>query len=124
MTHNPLLGTAKTFTATIYVGMLDTKTKNVNSDLEPARNLLKEYCNKVGLCVTLTPTEFIYVDGNEPGFYVGLINYPRFPSSPETIGYHATQIAHQLMKLYNQDRVSVVCSENTWTLQNVDRMSE
>lgn len=40
---------------------------------------LQEYCDKAGLCVTVTETWFVYTGGREPGWKIGLRNYPRFP---------------------------------------------
>lgn len=104
--------TEKTDYATIYVGRLvrDTGTE---LSLSLARNFLKSYCNAVGLCVTLTETEYIYSNGGEPGFSVGLINYPRFPSTPEKIRTQALEIAKGLKELYMQYKVTVVFPDVT-----------
>lgn len=111
-----------TFTATIYVGMREQYTPEVRA-LEMAREWLHDYVNKTGLCVALTPTEFIYTgrkwpDGSvtnvgEPGFTVGIINYPRFPSDPEAIKATALTIADGLLRLYKQFKVTVVLPDVT-----------
>lgn len=101
-----------TFTANIYLGLQHGYSGEF-STVEEVRAWLQNYCNEQKLGVTLTPTEFIYVDGGEPGVIVGLINYPRFPKSVETIKYMALIIAQGLMRLCHQERVSVVFSDET-----------
>lgn len=48
-------------------------------DYNAAREICRAYCDEVGYCVTVTPTSYVYTGGEESGFIVGLINYPRFP---------------------------------------------
>lgn len=96
-----------TFTATIYIG-------NFNRDAGeaiPVRKIEEEckaFCDEVGLCVTITPTRFIYTNGAEDGIAIGLINYPRFPSFPEAIKQRALDLAGRLKAAMKQHRVSVV----------------
>jgi hypothetical protein len=107
--------TVPTFTATIYVGLKERSTGQlvcVNG-----REKIQEYVNSVGLCVTYTHTEFFYTGGKEPGIIVGLINYPRFPSSPELIKAHALAIAEMLLKECKQLKVSVVMPDETIMLE-------
>jgi hypothetical protein len=96
-----------TFTATIYVG---TKVHETGESLpiDLARQWLQKHCDEFPICVTLTETEYIYANGNERGFSVGLINYPRFPSDPETIQERARTIAKELLGLFKQGKVSIV----------------
>src|SRR5690348_4274204 len=68
----------------------------IAGDLDEARKICRIYCMAVGLCVTITPTEFIYVGGAENGVCVGLVNYPRFPSTPEEIWRKAKYLAERL----------------------------
>lgn len=55
------------------------------------------YCYDEGLCVTVSPTEFICRGGRETGFVVGLVNYPRFPEHPERIRARAEDLARALI---------------------------
>lgn len=75
----------------------------IGGDWEQAREALQDYVDDVGLCVTVTPTEFVYTGGCEPGIVVGLVNYPRFPSNPTAIWHHAEAIAHRLLDDLHQD---------------------
>lgn len=106
----------KTFTANIYVGLRRGYTGDVCS-VHSVRVWLKNFCdsNKVG--VTLTETEFLYVDGGEPGVIVGLIQYPRFPRPVEELKATALNIALGLMTLCQQERVSIVFSDETVMLE-------
>jgi len=79
------------------------------SDIE---DQCRTYCDEVGLCVTCTPTCFVFTDGEEEGYIVGLINYPRFPSWPEAIWAHAEALAA---------RLCVEASQESYTIQAPDK---
>lgn len=51
----------------------------IAGDIEVAKQVCREYCFDVGLCVTVEPADYIYTGGQEAGMVIGLINYPRFP---------------------------------------------
>jgi len=101
-----------TFTAQIYVGLKVGYGIYEHPAVE-AHRICQTYCDKVKLCVTVTPTAFHYVDGNEEGVIVGLINYPRFPSTPEKITEQAVELAKLLKEGLNQNRVSIVTPTKT-----------
>lgn len=71
------------------------------------------HCNEVGLCVTVEPTTYVYTGGAESGVRVGLINYPRFPSTPRDIGRRAKALALILLDALNQESVSIVATDGT-----------
>lgn len=73
----------------------------------------REYCDAVGFCVTVTPTEYVYTDGSEKGVIVGLINYPRFPSGPLTLLLHAREIGDLLLDRLDQQSYSIETPETT-----------
>jgi Fe-S-cluster-containing hydrogenase component 2 len=66
-------------------------------DIETAKRLLRQECYECGLCVTVDPTTYIYTGGEEQGFVVGMVNYPRFPSDRESIWSRAKSIAEKLI---------------------------
>ena len=101
-----------TFTANIYLGLREQYSDNVGS-VEQVMELCQAFCNDVKLCVSVTPTSFVYVDGNEPGAIVGLINYPRFPLEDEEIEDIAVKLAELLAQTFKQHRVSVVFPDET-----------
>lgn len=80
------------------------------SDIE---DQCRTYCDEVGLCVTCTPTTFIYTGGEEEGYIVGLINYPRFPSDPATIWAHAETLAARLRVEAGQDSYTIQAPDKT-----------
>jgi hypothetical protein len=102
----------QTFEVTIWVGLKVRDTGHVYTFTE-AMELAQRYCNANKLCVTVTPTQFVYSGDNEPGVAVGLINYPRFPSTPEVIGDHALRLAEHFLKEFKQYKVCVVFPGNT-----------
>ena len=103
-----------TFNAIIYVE-LRAKYKSHSHTIRYslAFDFIQEYCDRVGLCVTVTETTFIYTKGREPGIIVGLINYPRFPKDPEDIKNIALDLANKLKHYCNQNRVSIVFPDET-----------
>lgn len=108
--------------ANIYVGLRPHYEKT-NFDFmshirQQAIQTCQKYCDEVGLCVTVTDTWFIYKDGNEPGLIIGLINYPRFSTTKDRIQELSENLAQQLMKLCNQNRVSIVYPDETIMLEN------
>lgn len=67
-------------------------------DIEIAKQVCREECFSEGLCVTIEPCEYIYTGGQETGYVVGLINYPRFPAVPDAITDRAKALAIRLME--------------------------
>jgi hypothetical protein len=57
----------------------------LSGPIETAKQIIRSHVLTVGLCVTVEPTTFIYTGGEEAGYVVGLLNYPRFPTSPDEI---------------------------------------
>lgn len=117
------IDTVPTHRIAIYVGLKHRST-GVVYPIDEARRVIQKYVNEVGLCVTLTPTEFIYTEGSEPGFAVGLINYPRFPSKPTTLLAHAEKLAALLQDDLRQLRVSIVADDVTVMLSSEEASKE
>lgn len=69
----------------------------LSGPIEQAKQILRRECLAEGLCVTVEPTTFIYTGGEESGYVVGLVNYPRFPSYPASIRERAMQLASMLL---------------------------
>lgn len=64
--------------------------------IEEAKQIIRRDCLREGLCVTIEPTTYIYTGGEETGYVVGLINYPRFPASSGEIWARAIHLAELL----------------------------
>ena len=65
-------------------------------DYDAARVICRHFCDKEGLCVTVTPTSYVYTGGEEAGFIVESINYPRFPKQVGLIYAAAHELAEML----------------------------
>lgn len=77
-------------------------------DFAQAKQVCREYCFDVGLCVTISPVDYIYTGGEESGFRVGLINYPRFPTTQDALYARASELAELLMVRLRQHSYSLV----------------
>jgi len=85
----------------------------VAGDQAEATRICQAFCDQVGLCVTVTPTEYIYTGGQEAGLIVGLINYPRFPSLPIEIFAKAEELAHRLVEGLGQRGATIQAPDKT-----------
>jgi hypothetical protein len=80
----------------------------IAGDLDQAKQVCREHCFSVGLCVTVEPVAYIYTGGEESGVRVGLINYPRFPSTHDELLAKAQALAAALMERLCQHSYSIV----------------
>jgi len=119
MTVKKIAKTLKTYTANIYIGFKEGYDGEIHT-IQEAKDIAQEYCDSVGFCVTVTPTTFIYQNGREDGCIVGLINYPRFPTAPEVIQHHAFKLADIFLEEFNQYRISFVCDDITFMIEQED----
>jgi len=106
-----------TYSAIIFLGLQRGKSGRRIHSLEDVETYLRSYCDRVGLCVTMTETKFIYTGGSEIGAMIGLINYPRFPSKESDITARAMDLAELLQKEYGQTRLSVMFPNKTIMLE-------
>jgi hypothetical protein len=101
-----------TYTADIYVGAREGYSDKIREPWE-FNKCVSDYVNEVKLAATITHLNFQYVDGNEPGVKVGLINYPRFPKSRQQIRDLAFSLAEKLKAEFKQERVTIVFPDDT-----------
>lgn len=94
--------TVETYTATIYVGTQDQETKQISKTRNEVYSFVQDYVDKVGQCVTFTETSYIYTNGNEPGYIIGFINYPRFPAYNFKIYNQSIELAEMLRVFANR----------------------
>lgn len=85
---------------------------HIAGDLSAARQACQEFCLE-GLCVNFAACEYIFTGGRETGVRVGLINYPRFPTSGEAILEKALRLAEFLIGRLHQSSATVVASDRT-----------
>lgn len=93
----------------IWLGLREGYSEKIHDPSE-VREFLSEIINENPICLSITPTEFLYKDGWEPGVVIGLINYSRFPKESDEIRIRALDIANKLMKKFRQRRVSLTLS--------------
>lgn len=95
----------KTYTARIFL----------SGPIEVAKQVLREECLREGLCVTIDPTLYIYTGGEEAGYVVGLLNYPRFPAEFAAIQNRAIELLHLLLARTSQHSALLVTPDtSTW----------
>jgi len=112
---------SNTFWAKIYIGFRPGYIKSYNPedeerqkiDLNRVKDICREYCDDIKLCVNIQPTTFIYVEGEEQGAVVELINYPRFESNNRDIRIKAINLGRILKHIFDQNRVSVMFPDTT-----------
>jgi hypothetical protein len=85
----------------------------LSGPIDIARQVCREECLREGLCVTIEPTTFIYTGGEEQGYCVGLVNYPRFPTTPELLNARARDLAVKLLDRTCQHSALVVTPQVT-----------
>ena len=55
----------------------------IGGDEREAVQACREFCKTASLCVTVTPTTYVFPGGVETGVCVRALNYPRFPERLE-----------------------------------------
>jgi len=87
----------------------------LGGDYSDALRICKEYCTQVGLCVTVTKTEFVYKHGAECGVLVRLVQYPRFLKEESEISQLALNLAKELIYgLFRQSALFVLPEKTVW----------
>ncbi len=71
-------------------------------DYNRARHTLREYCSTIGACFSIHRMDYIYSGGEEQGFCITLINYPRFRKPKAEILNQARDIGTKLISDLNQ----------------------
>lgn len=113
----------ETYSAIIYVGTLDRST-GLNASSDTLTEVCQTYCDEVGLCVWVQAGTYIYTDGDEHGYSVHLMNYPRFPSTAEEVYGHARELGKRLLEAMNQERLSIKTDEKTIMLSNQEQIQQ
>ena len=85
----------------------------LSGPIDIAKQVIRRECSWKGLCVTIESTLFIYTGGEEYGYVVGLINYPRFPLSNTEIWQRALDLANLLLDETYQHSVLIMSSDKT-----------
>lgn len=83
--------------------------------------VIEQACRRVcltGLCVTVTPTNFIYTGGSETGAVIGLINYARLPLENAVLDERAMELAKYLLGECCQRSCTVMTPTESHYLEN------
>lgn len=107
----------RSYNIQIYVGLREGYTDTIHT-VNDVQLICSNFVNQNKDCVTITPTEFWYVDGWEPGVIVGFINYPRFPRTPDVLIKQALTLGEILRRELKQNRISVVTPDFTYLLDD------
>lgn len=85
-------------------------------DVSLAKQVCREEYFKQGLCVTVTvtPTTYIYPGGQEEGFFVELINCPRFPAAKPEVMARAESLAKKLQERLCQHSYTIADHDETY----------
>jgi hypothetical protein len=94
--------TSPTYEATIYMA----------GDYPQAQQVCREYV-RCGLCVTISQCEYIYKGGQESGFRIGLLQYPRFPVKESLILERARELSDMLIDRLCQMSALIVTGDKT-----------
>jgi hypothetical protein len=93
----------------------------MSGPIEVAKQTIRAECLREGLCVTVEPTTFIYTGGEEAGYVVGLIQYPRFPSHPVAIEDRARDLMEKLLDAtHQQSALLMTPNVTTWITKRED----
>jgi len=109
--------TLKAFNVQIWCGLKE-QYSDVIHPMDDVRKIVDEFVNEIKDCVTITPTEFRYVDGSEPGFIIGWIQYPRFPRKKDEIQDRSLLLARRLMRELGQYKVTITTPHNSIMIEN------
>jgi len=102
----------------IWSGLKETYNDEKIHTIDDVYKICDDFVNEVKDCVSVTETNFRYVDGFEKGVVIGYINYPRFPRDKKEILKRAMALAEKLMIELNQYRVTVTTPNESIMLEN------
>ena len=81
--------------------------------IRDAESVAQSFCDRIGMCVSISKTRFVYTGGACSGVRVGFINYGRFPSTRGDIFRAAVELAEIMVCELGQDSASVVATDRT-----------
>lgn len=76
--------------------------------IEVAKQVIRKQAKQQGMCVTIDPTDYIYSGGEEAGYVVQFISYPKFPKSQSDIWADALALANLLKDETGQDSYTMM----------------
>ena len=82
-------------------------------DIAQAKQVCREFCYAESFCVHTHPVDYLYTGGEEAGFKIGCINYPRFPCKPSKLYEKAERLANALLDRLCQHSALLVSPDRT-----------
>lgn len=82
-------------------------------DYNEARAFLRRHVIDKPDCYSIMPASYIYTGGEEQGFRISLITYPRIPREPEEIAINLELIGIQLCEHLGQGSFTVETPQKT-----------
>ena len=109
----------KTFTAKLLIEFKESYTA-VNHTLDEVYELCDDYCRKVGVRLSVTPTTFFYTHSATHGCFIELFKNPRVPHSNYDIVGAAIDLAKRFLKEFKQERIIIICTDQTYMVEKED----
>lgn len=108
----------KTFQASIFIGLeygYTQKQINENLVIESLSELQKQLSaeKNIFLSASVSKTNIVLNDQNEPHLKIDFINYPKFPLSEEIFKDEVLHFGKELMKQFEQNRILIIYTDET-----------
>ena len=91
----------------------------IAGNLAQAEEICRKFCEG-GMCVSVSPVNYIYTGGEQSGVVVTFINYARFPRLPEDLNRDAIALANELLVGLHQTSFSIEYPDQTVFYSNRD----
>ncbi len=85
-------------------------------DFEIAKEVCRAFVES-GLCVNIHVTDYIYTFGEQSGFIVELIQYPKFPDTEHNILNKATGLMEILLDKCHQKSCTVMTPQESYYVE-------
>lgn len=89
----------------------------VSGDYTSIKHCLSKFCLE-GLCVSVSPVDYVYTYGLEAGAKVTLINYPRYPTTQVDLIKTAKRLGLSILGYTAQGSFTVVGPDETYFYSN------
>lgn len=93
----------------------------IAGDVNPAYDIIRRECAKGGMCVTVEKVKYMYCRGEEEGYVVGFINYPRFKEEKHLIFNTAVRLAKTLVNETYQKSATILSPNKTLFISMDDK---
>ena len=108
----------KTFQASIFIGLeygYTQKQIDENLVIESLSELQKQLSaeKNIFLSASVSKTNIVLNDQNEPHLKIDFINYPKFPLSEEIFKDEVLHFGKELMKQFEQNRILIIYTDET-----------